>query len=155
MQITPKTESEIMLFACAKITKFAISQDLHNLERKVIAKMLVEGFRKAHDKAVSTFGSGKFLGHTLWSEKALKLLLESGNVDKNLTDRLRHEHAVPLIYFVEKILFKIDPEASLDFIYETIKKFGVVVIIARDEDTLLKPKNSMPQIWGDESPLTL
>ena len=140
-------EYELMLQACAKIVKFAITQNLHKSEKKVIAKMLVEGFRKAHDKAESSFGLGKFLGHTIWSEKALLRLNEIEKINKSLTNFLRHEHAVPLIYLAEKILLAKDPSTSIDEILILIKRYGRVVIIERVEDRELSFKNTMPDNW--------
>lgn len=140
-------QSEQMLFACAKIVKFALSQHLSALEKKVVAKMLVEGFRKSHDKAESAFGKGKFLGHTLWSEKALLKLSEIGQVNKELTDNLRHEHAVPLIYLTEKILLTLTPSSSVEEIYKVIDQFSQIVIILRDEDGKLSSRSDMPANW--------
>lgn len=143
-------EYELMLQACAKVVKFAITQNLDKSEKKVIAKMLVEGFRKAHDKAESSFGYGKFLGHTLWSEKALLRLDQAVKVDKSITDYLRHEHAVPLIYLTEKILLTLPSSTSVEEILVLIRRYGKVVIIEREEDKNLSPKNTMPDNWkGD------
>lgn len=141
------TKSDSMLLACAKFVKFVLSNNFTELEKKLFAKMLVEGFRKAHDQAESEFGKGKFLGHLHWTKNALELLGDNLAIKKSLSDNLRHEHSVPLIYLAENILFKMPKEATELDIFEKIKYLGIVVIMTRDEDSALKLKSKMPDNW--------
>lgn len=143
-------KSDSMLLGCAKLVKFVLSNNLTVLERKLFAKMLVEGFRKAHDQAESKFGKGKFLGHLYWSKSALDLLGDKTEVNKSISDNLRHEHSVPLIYLAEKILFEMPRDSTELEIFQKIKTFGAVVIMTRDEDKNLELKNKMPENWDQQ-----
>lgn len=143
-------KSDSMLLGCAKLVKFVLSNNFTELEKKLFAKMLVEGFRKAHDQAESEFGKGKFLGHLYWTKSALELLADNAAIKKSLSDNLRHEHSVPLIYLAENILFKMSKDATELDIFEKIKTFGIVVIMTREEDSKLVPKNKMPDNWDKQ-----
>jgi len=147
----PLSDSDSMLMTCAKVVQFVLVNNFNTEEKKLIAKMLVEGFRKAHDKADVGLGMDKFKGHLFWSDAALATLAEKRTHNERVSIGLRHEHAVPLLFLVEEILFTLPRNSSLEGIYSEIKEYGKVVIITRDEDKMLKPSKTMPEGWSENN----
>ena len=76
----------------------------------------------------------KYIGQPYWSVGALKKVLN--NIGKRLTyfEGLRHEHAVPKKYIIEKIQNSNKKENE---IFKIIDNWGHVVVVSKDEDQLL------------------
>lgn len=57
---------------------------------------------------------------------------------------LRHEHAVPRMVLARRI---IDENLEEDEILSFLRRYCVAVVVTKDEDSRLKPKNEMPRDW--------
>ena len=57
---------------------------------------------------------------------------------------LRHEHAVPRQQLADKIISEKMTDTQ---IVNFLNKFCVAVIVTKDEDSLLRPRNEMPDAW--------
>jgi hypothetical protein len=142
------TSYDCAIFTCAKVAKLFINNGFKDINSDICAKMIAEGLRKAHDKAVSENGEGKYLGHMCWSKDSIQLWKDNNfNIDKELIKLLRHEHVVPLKYFVHDILFQLPKSTSVKEIERKIGEFCQVTVITKSEDRHLS-KNTMPVDWN-------
>jgi len=135
--------------ALAISIKSIVDSKVVQIDKMLPSQMINVGIRKLHDNAQSPRGKGKYLGHPIWSKKALKILeLNDGRIS-NITKYLSHEHLVPLNIIVNKLL-EIPQQAGIDIYKNTIIKFAAVVIITREEEQLfraVKLSNTMPVDW--------
>lgn len=118
-------------------------------DQRIAHEMLREGLRKLHDHATSHRGSGKFLGHSDWSKKALEILSNANGDVNECKGSLRHEHVVPVSVVVD-LLVALSPEVTPKKCEDLIQNFSIVAIITRVEDRKLSGAGlarNMPANW--------
>jgi hypothetical protein len=115
--------------------------------RYVWAVAIEKAWRKLDDCHTSFRGYGKYLGHPVWSKAALKLLTENGGIcNKLVTDKLSHEHVVPLNYRIRAVFMGLPSTITAEEIGELIDFYGAVAIITKEEDKSLH-RTKMPTGW--------
>jgi hypothetical protein len=119
----------------------------------ILSKHVVnEAIRKLHDSASSFRGEKKFLGHPVWSKKALIILNEHEEVISRCENKLSHEHIVPINIIVKK-LFRCPKGTPLETYRNIILTYAAVAIITREENKLFdehKLGSSMPKCWDNK-----
>ena len=141
-----------MVYTVAKATKYFVDSGFDGIDRKVAEKMINLGIRTIHDNARSPRGMGKYLGHDCWSIQALMLLEENGGATQGITNKLSHEHAIPVSYLVKEILFENTPDMPVQVYRSQIVEFSAVAIITRVELGHLNSvgyTQTMPPDWLD------
>jgi hypothetical protein len=58
---------------------------------------------------------------------------------------LRHEHAVPRMFITDRIIKR---DLSAGDIFHLLRRLCVAVIVTKEEDRKLRPKNKMPLGWS-------
>lgn len=133
----------------------AILSQWDALEDYAIARqILAEGIRKIHDQAHSQRGKGKYLGHALWSKKALALLDQADGRISAIKRELAHEHVIPVSVVIDKLL-ELGSNADPESCEKVIRTWSIVAIVTRDENAVLsryKLGKTMPPSWDGKDP---
>ena len=106
---------------------------------------MAEGIRKVDDNAASHRGTGKYMGHAIWSKKVVELFEAHGPALFKTKGVVRHEHVVPANDLARALLSH-PAETTVDEMVELITKYSRVAIITVEEDSLLK--RMMPKGWN-------
>jgi hypothetical protein len=134
------------------IIKSIIDGNILDVDPILSKHVVSEAIRKLHDSASSFRGEKKFLGHPVWSMKALIILSEHEEIISRCESKLSHEHIVPINIIVKK-LFGCPKGTPLETYRSIILTYAAVAIITREENKLFdkhKLGRSMPKCWDNK-----
>lgn len=151
--IPPSTTTldSAMRMTIAHTVKMFVDSGFDGLDRTIAADMVMWGLRRLHDRAKSKRGTGKYLGHGYWSKTAQRVLATSGGrVNETVRKKLRHEHVIPVKFFLDNILFSNEAGTPSEVYEQQITDFGIVAIITREESNQIDQSGvgrTMPINW--------